>query len=125
MTPEEQVGEVWEALPDDITDVYDNPGEAVKYTLQDRDNRIEALQYQLDQAKKCVADLDRAMGPLMAQVTTIEADIAAARTDGYRVGYHATLDHIAAAIEESADHETFMRGVVATLRTSRTWARRS
>ena len=115
------IGAVWEAMPDDLISSYEDPAEAIKGVLELRDQQIANLQVRLNDAEKMAAELHRAMEPLMQQTRTIEADITAARVEGYRLGRNSTLDRIEAALGKSSEPESFTNGIVATLRASLTW----
>ncbi len=115
------IGAVWEAMPDDLISSYEDPAEAIKGVLELRDQQIANLTARLAEAKAHAADLDRAMEPLMQQTRTIEADISAARVEGYSLGRNSTLDRIEVALGKSSEPESFTRGIVATLRASLTW----
>jgi len=123
MTPEEQIGAVWEALPDYVAGIYDDPAEAITHTMTWLEVQLADVKKQLAEAKAHADDLDRAMVPLMKQVTTIEGDISAARVDGMKTGRWDVIQRMTAAIEESDQDQTFVRGILATLRTDRTWQR--
>lgn len=115
------IGAVWEAMPDDLISSYEDPAEAIKGVLELRDQQIANLTARLAEAKAHAADLDRAMEPLMQQTRTIEADISAARVEGYSLGRNSTLDRIEVALGKSSEPESFTNGIVATLRASLTW----
>ena len=118
------IGEVWEALPDDLISSYEDPAEAVKDVLELRDQQIANLTARLAEAKAHADDLDRAIVPLQAQVLSRTEEIAEMKRHEFALGRQWVLTRIAAAIEESVDHETFMRGVVATLNTDPIWHNR-
>jgi len=117
------IGKVWEALPDNYVGAYEDPAEAVKDVLALRDQQITNLRQSLVESHEREDDLDRAMVPLMKQVTTIEGDISAARVDGMKTGRWDVIQRMTAALEESDQDQTFVRGILATLRTDRTWQR--
>jgi hypothetical protein len=98
---QKQLGAVWEALLDDVAGEYDDPAEAIQRAIHFRDTRIAALTDEL--AEKCDAD--------------------DARTRGYKLGRWDVIQRMTAALEESDEDQTFVRGVLATLRTDRTWQR--
>ena len=120
---QKQLGAVWEALLDNYVGAYEDPAEAVKDVLALRDQQITNLRQSLVESHEREDDLDRAMVPLMKQVTTIEGDISAARVDGMKTGRWDVIQRMTAALEESDQDQTFVRGVLATLRTDRTWQR--
>ena len=110
----------WETLGVDPAE-HDSLPDAIETVVARMEARIGDLTLQLGKAKQHADDLDKAMEPLMQQTRTIEADITAARVEGYRLGRIFTLDRIEAALGKSSEPESFTRGIVATLRASLTW----
>ena len=96
---QEQLGAVWEALPDDVAGQYDEPAEAIQRAIHFRDTRIAALTDEL------------------AERTD------AAKVRGFALGRTDILDRIAEALDQIGEPAPEVRGILATLRTDRTWQR--
>ena len=96
---QKQIGAVWEALPDDVAGQYDEPAEAIQRAIHFRDTRIAALTDEL------------------AERTD------AAKVRGFALGRTDILDRIAEALDQIGEPAPEVRGILATLRTDRTWQR--